>query len=81
MHEYADKWIIRHEIRKEKHAKEHGAKIVEGYPIEPKQTNLQGYSGFTGLISAFQEAGFVEVLRRSENRPIMRYFVEEHNER
>jgi hypothetical protein len=46
------------------YAKEHGAKIVEGYPIEPKQTNLQGYSGFTGLISAFQEAGFVEVLRR-----------------
>jgi GNAT superfamily N-acetyltransferase len=62
-------------------AKEHDAKIVEGYPIEPKQSNLPGYSSFTGLLSAFQEAGFVEVLRRSENRPIMRYFVEEHHEK
>ncbi len=63
------------------YAKEHDAKIVEGYPVEPKQTNLQGYSSFTGLLSAFQEAGFLEVLRRSENHPIMRYFVEEHDKR
>jgi GNAT superfamily N-acetyltransferase len=63
------------------YANEHDAKIVEGYPIEPKQTNLPGSSGFTGLLSVFQEAGFIEVLRRSENRPIMRYFVEDHYER
>jgi GNAT superfamily N-acetyltransferase len=63
------------------YAKEQDAKIVEGYPIEPKQSNLSGSSGFTGLLSAFQDAGFVDVLRRSEHRPIMRYFVEEHYER
>ncbi len=63
------------------YAKEHHAKIVEGYPIEPKQSNLSGSSGFTGLLSAFQDAGFVELLRRSENRPIMRFYVEDHNER
>jgi hypothetical protein len=63
------------------YANEHDAKIVEGYPIEPKQSNLPGSSGFTGLLSAFQDAGFVEVFRRSENRPIMRYFVEEHYKR
>jgi GNAT superfamily N-acetyltransferase len=57
------------------YAKKHGAKIVEGYPIEPKQSNLSGSSGFTGILSAFQEVGFVEVLRRSENRPIMRYCI------
>ena len=58
------------------YAKEHGAKIVEGYPIEPAQNNIPAYSSFTGILSAFQEAGFVEVLRRSEHRPIVRYFVE-----
>jgi GNAT superfamily N-acetyltransferase len=54
------------------HAKEHGAKIVEGYPVEPTET-LSGGSGYTGVVSAFRKAGFVEVLRRSEARPIMRY--------
>lgn len=63
------------------YAREHSAKIVEGYPIVPRQTNVPAYSSFTGILSTFQEAGFVEVLRRSENRPIMRYFVEEYNER
>ena len=57
--------------------KEHGAKIVEGYPIEAKESNLPSVSSFTGIASAFAEAGFVEVLRRSEHRPIMRYFIEE----
>jgi hypothetical protein len=55
------------------YAKEQGAKIVEGYPIEPTKT-LTGYSGYTGVVSAFRKAGFAEVLRRVETRPIMRYF-------
>ena len=59
------------------YAKEHGAKIVEGYPIEAKESNLPSVSSFTGIMSAFAEADFVEVLRRSEHRPIMRYFIEE----
>jgi GNAT superfamily N-acetyltransferase len=56
------------------YAKAHGAKIVEGYPIEPTE-GLSGSSGFTGIVSTFRQAGFVEVLRRSETRPIMRCFV------
>jgi GNAT superfamily N-acetyltransferase len=55
------------------YAREHGAKIVEGYPVEPTET-LSGDSGYTGVVSAFRKAGFVEVLRRSEARPIMRCF-------
>jgi GNAT superfamily N-acetyltransferase len=55
------------------YAKEYGAKIVEGYPVEPTET-LSGDSGYAGVVSAFRKAGFVEVLRRSETRPIMRYF-------
>jgi GNAT superfamily N-acetyltransferase len=54
------------------YAKEHGARIVEGYPAEPTKTS-SGTSGYMGVVSAFRKAGFVEVLRRSESRPIMRY--------
>jgi GNAT superfamily N-acetyltransferase len=59
------------------YASEHGARIIEGYPIDPKHDNLPPVSSYTGILSAFQEVGFVEVARRSEKRPIMRYFVEE----
>ena len=58
------------------YAKEQGAKIVEGYPVEPKSSSLPPVSSFTGVLSTFQETGFVEVARRSERRPIMRYFIE-----
>jgi GNAT superfamily N-acetyltransferase len=58
------------------YAQEHGARIVEAYPVEPKR-GLTGYSGYTGIASTFRRAGFVEVLRRSQDRPIMRYFIEE----
>src|SRR5712692_4434173 len=58
------------------YAREHGAKIVEGYPIDAKSNNLPPVSSFTGTTSAFKEAGFVEVMRQSERRPIMRYAIE-----
>jgi len=58
-----------------KYAKEHNAKIVEGYPVETKKTNMPDVFAFTGLVNTFLKAGFVEVLRRSETRPIMRYFI------
>jgi GNAT superfamily N-acetyltransferase len=50
-----------------------GAKIIEGYPVEPKDGKSADVFAFTGLASAFKQAGFTEVLRRSETRPIMRY--------
>lgn len=53
----------------------HGAKIVEGYPIEPRSGTVADVHAYTGLASAFRQAGFTEVLRRSETRPIMRYVV------
>jgi GNAT superfamily N-acetyltransferase len=58
------------------YARERGAKIIEAYPVELKG-DLTGYFGYTGIASTFRKAGFVEVLRRSEDRPIMRYFIEE----
>ena len=57
------------------YAGERGARIVEGYPIEPHHPDLPPVSSFTGIHSVFQEVGFVEVARRSERRPIMRYII------
>ena len=54
-----------------------GGKIVEGYPVEPKEGRIPDAFAYTGLVSAFRKAGFVEVVRRSETRPIMRHIIEE----
>jgi hypothetical protein len=58
-----------------RHARKHGAKIVEGYPVELTDRRMSGSEGFTGVVSTFKKKGFVEALRRSPGRPIMRYFV------
>ena len=54
------------------HAGRQGARIVEGYPIEPKKGKTADLFVYTGLASVFRKAGFDEVARRSETRPIMR---------
>lgn len=56
-------------------AQENGAQIVEGYPEDPGDQQLTGYSGYMGLVSAFEKAGFVEVERRTPRQPIMRYYL------
>jgi GNAT superfamily N-acetyltransferase len=56
-------------------AGQHGARIIEGYPIEPRKGRLPDPFVFTGIVSTFGRAGFAEVVRRSKNRPIMRYAV------
>jgi GNAT superfamily N-acetyltransferase len=53
-------------------AVERGARVVEGYPVDPKQATAPAAFVWTGLPSAFRRAGFREVLRRSPTRPIMR---------
>ena len=58
-----------------KYAEEQGASIVEGYPVEPKKGRTPDPFAYTGLVSAFLKAEFIEVERRSETRPIMRYVV------
>ena len=59
-----------------------GARIVEGYPVEPKQGTLEQRKMpdpfvYTGLASAFKQAGFIEEARRSETRPVMRRYIQE----
>ena len=55
------------------YAKAHGARIVEGYPVEPTRGRMPDPFVYTGLASAFRKAGFVEALRRSPSRPDRRH--------
>jgi len=57
------------------YVRKQGGKIVEGYPVEPKKKKTADVFVWTGLASAFSKAGFVECARRSETRPIMRYYI------
>ena len=57
------------------YARQQGATILEGYPAQPKKPRAPGVFEFTGLASTFRRLGFVEVARRSETRPIMRYYI------
>jgi GNAT superfamily N-acetyltransferase len=54
-----------------KFAREHGVRILEGYPFEPKRDQPDAFV-YTGLASAFRKAGFKEVARHSPARPIFR---------
>lgn len=56
-------------------AAKRGAKIVEGYPVEPSMEKMPDPFLWHGIPSAFKAAGFAEVLRRSKSRPIMRFTV------
>lgn len=56
-------------------AAEHGAGVLEGHPVD-----VGGLSGtpsasavFTGTLSTFQRAGFVEVGRTYRTRPVVRH--------
>jgi GNAT superfamily N-acetyltransferase len=54
------------------YAKKKGGRIVEGYPVEPKQDPMPDVFAYTGLASAFRRAGYREVARRTPTRPVMR---------
>jgi GNAT superfamily N-acetyltransferase len=56
-------------------ATSHGASIIEAYPIDPGKPEVPAVFAWTGFTSAFEQAGFVEVVRRSDTRPIMRFEV------
>ena len=58
-----------------KFVKANGGKILEGYPVEPKKDKMPDVFAWTGLSAAFQSAGCKEVARRSETRPIMRFYL------
>ena len=53
-------------------AARNGAKMLEGYPVEPRKGTLPDAFAWTGPPSAFRKAGFGEAARPSPSRPIMR---------
>lgn len=54
------------------HAAGRGARVVEGYPVDPAVKERSNADSFTGVVKMFEGAGFREVERRSEARPIYR---------
>ncbi|MDX1378384.1 MAG: GNAT family N-acetyltransferase [Anaerolineales bacterium] len=57
-----------------RYVKRQGGRIVEGYPVDA-QKDIPAPFVFTGMASAFQQAGFVEVARNSPTRPIFRFNI------
>jgi len=53
-------------------ASEHGATLLEGYPVECGERRLTGDDGYTGIASTFRAEGFHEVARPRADRPVMR---------
>lgn len=54
------------------YAFEHGASAVDAYPVDTGAKRAPVADIFTGTVAMFREAGFKQVLRRSERRPVMR---------
>lgn len=59
------------------YVKSRGGKALETYAVEPKKDRMPDVFAWTGLASAFKKAGFIECARRSETRPIMRFYIDE----
>jgi GNAT superfamily N-acetyltransferase len=57
------------------YVRESGGRVVEGYPVEPEKSGIPDLFAYHGLASMFRRAGFKELARRSETRPIMRYVI------
>jgi GNAT superfamily N-acetyltransferase len=54
-----------------------GGRILEAYPVIPKKDRAPAVFLFPGTPGPFLAAGFREVARRSEGRPILRYAIRE----
>jgi GNAT superfamily N-acetyltransferase len=54
-----------------RYVKSQGGHIVEGYPTDSKSKQADAWL-WTGVMSAFEQAGFQEVARRSRTRPVVR---------
>ncbi len=53
-------------------AARHGARVIEGYPVDTRGRRQPAAFVWWGTTGAFRAAGFREVLRRSATRPIVR---------
>ena len=59
------------------YARKNRAKIVEAYPADKEDSKNTSLDAFTGFLKTFSNIGFEEVIRRSEKRPMVRYYVDQ----
>ena len=57
-------------------ARQHGAKLVEAYPLKTEITKLLPYERYMGIESTYERIGFKVVAQRSDRRPVMRYTID-----
>jgi GNAT superfamily N-acetyltransferase len=55
------------------YARSLGARIVEGYPVEPRSGTIAPVFAHPGITSAFRAAGFRVAARPSPSRAVMRW--------
>lgn len=65
-------WTARMLKEAARYARAHGARVLEGYPLDVRSGKTADTFAWWGLVGAFEATGFVEVARRSKTRPIMR---------
>jgi GNAT superfamily N-acetyltransferase len=59
------------------HVRHEGGTLLEGYPVDPGENKkYPPVFAYTGLVTAYLQAGFKEVRRKSTARPIMRRLIE-----
>ncbi len=64
-------WLLPMTLAACEYARSKGAHIIEAYPMVHEE-KMPSTSAYMGVSSVLKEAGFEEVLRRSEYHPIMR---------
>jgi GNAT superfamily N-acetyltransferase len=77
-------FVVRHDHRRRgvarrllggavEHARENGARVVEGYPVDPGvRPSLTASERYHGTVSLFESGGFTLIRRPSATRAIMR---------
>ena len=75
---YRRKGITRELVRAAiDYVRQRGGHIVEAYPVDPRKEQAPDIYMYTGVARMFKALGFVEVTRRSDTRPIMRYMLDQ----
>jgi GNAT superfamily N-acetyltransferase len=58
------------------YVKSQGGKVVEAYPTIPKGGRMPPVSSFMGFPAIYESVGFVECVRPSKSKAIMRYYID-----
>lgn len=59
-----------------KYAACNGAQIVEAYPLIPEESRNPRMSSYMGMLSTFKKLGFLEMVRASKTRAVVRFTIQ-----